>query len=98
MGEALREFRSQLHAMLPSLQTDYAVESLGLFGSYATGTEHPGSDLDVLVSFSVTPSLFRLIELENRMTDALGVKVDLVLRRALKPRIGERVLQEVVAV
>jgi predicted nucleotidyltransferase len=42
--------------------------------------------------------LLRFIELENELSDELGVKVDLVMREALKPRIGERILEEVVPV
>ena len=83
---------------LPSLAERYHVSYLGLFGSYLKGTQRPDSDLDILVSFSEVPSLFRLIELENYLSDILGVKVDLVVRESLKPRIGEKVLHEVVAV
>jgi len=36
--------------------------------------------------------------MENRLTDLLGVKVDLVMKDALKPRIGERILKELVSV
>jgi len=36
--------------------------------------------------------------LENYLSDTLGVKVDLVMKDALKPRIGERILNEVVPV
>ena len=46
----------------------------------------------------IGPRTFRLIELENYLSDILGVKVDLVVRESLKPRIGEKVLHEVVAV
>ena len=74
------------------------VKRLYLFGSRARGDARPDSDLDVLVSFSEAPSLFRLIEMENYLSDRLGVRVDLVLREALKPRIGQRVLHEVVPV
>ena len=98
MREALREFQKRLREMLPALRADYGVESLGLFGSYVSGSQRPGSDLDVLVSFSETPSLFRLIDLENHLSDTLGVRVDLVMRSALKPHIGDRVLKQVVGV
>ena len=50
------------------------------------------------MSFSQTPSLFRYVELENYLSDLLGVKVDLVMQEALKPRIGQRILREVVPV
>jgi predicted nucleotidyltransferase len=84
--------------MLPFLSERYHVASLGLFGSYLHGTQREGSDLDVLVTFHQTPSLLRFIELENYLSDELGVRVDLVLRDSLKPHIGENVLTEVVSV
>jgi len=34
--------------------------------------------------------------MENYLSDLLGVKVDLVMQSALKPRIGKRILSEVV--
>ena len=54
------------------------------------------SDLDVLVSFSETIDLFTFVELENYLSDILGVKVDLVMKDALKPRLKERILSEAV--
>lgn len=53
------------------------------------------SDLDVLVEFSKTIDLFEYIELENYLSDELGVKVDLVMKSALKRYIGEVILKEV---
>jgi len=41
-------------------------------------------------------SLLDFVELENYLSDLLGVKVDLVEKSALKPRIGKRILSEVV--
>lgn len=98
MNDVIKRFQSRLREELPFLAAHYQVASLGLFGSYLRGTQRPDSDLDVLVSFSEVPSLLRLIEMENYLSDVLGVKVDLVLREALKPRIGERVLHEVVPI
>ena len=98
MNPIIRSFRDRLREELPFLAARYHVESLGLFGSYLRGTQRADSDLDILVTFSTAPSLLRLIELENYLSDLLGVKVDLVLREALKPRIGERVLREVMPV
>jgi len=39
--------------------------------------------------------LLKFIELENYLGDLLGVKVDLVEKSALKPRIGKHILSEV---
>ena len=52
--------------------------------------------MDLLVTLEEMPSLLTLIEMENYLSDLLGVPVDLVTKRGLKPRIGERVLREAV--
>jgi predicted nucleotidyltransferase len=98
MQQDVTHFRDILRRQLPSLARLYHVASLGVFGSYVRHENRPGSDLDVLVTFSETPGLLRLIELENHLTDLLGVKVDLVMREALKPQIGRQILAEVVPV
>jgi uncharacterized protein len=88
----------KLHEMLPELKEKYHVSYLGVFGSYIRGEQKPGSDLDVLVEFSKTPTIFRFVSLENYLSDILGVKVDLVMKDALKPNIGKHILNEVEAV
>jgi predicted nucleotidyltransferase len=58
----------------------------------------PDSDVDILVAFHRVPGLLRFIELENHLSDLLGMLVDLVMEDALKPQIKERVLQEALRV
>ena len=88
----------KLNEMLPELKEKYHVSYLGVFGSYIRGEQKPGSDLDVLVEFSRTPTIFKFVNLENYLSDALGIKVDLVMKDALKPNIGNHILNEVDAV
>jgi uncharacterized protein len=80
------------------LRERYKVKTLGIFGSYVRNEQKKGSDLDVLVEFDESPSLFKFLELEHHLGDLLGVKVDLVMKDALKPAIGRRILNEVVPV
>ena len=87
-----------LRQQLPLLSERYRVESLGVFGSYVRREQRPDSDLDVLVTFRETPSLLKFIELENYLSDVLGVKIDLVMKDALKPHIGQHILNEAIAV
>jgi hypothetical protein len=82
----------------PSLKRDFAVRSLGLFGSYARGDAGKRSDVDLLVEFDEVPGLFEFIELENRLSKLLGKKVDLVTKDALKPAIGKIILAEVLPI
>ena len=94
----LSEIRRRLTRRLPDLTERYAVESLGVFGSYVRGTQRPDSDLDLLVSFRRPIDFFKLVALENELSDFLGISVDLVPEKALKPRIGQRIRAEVVPV
>jgi hypothetical protein len=94
----LDQIRAVLRDALPALQTKYHVTSLAVFGSYVHRTASESSDIDLLVSFSDPPGLLRFIELESLLSARLGVNVDLVMRDALKPRIGRRVLSEAVPV
>ena len=57
-----------------------------------------GSDIDILVEFypEAEIDLIKFVELEEFLSNLLGIKVDLVMKSALKPRIGKRILKEVV--
>ncbi len=94
----LQSIRRLIREHLPDLQKRFAVESLSVFGSVIHGEQRPGSDVDLLVTFHRVPGLIRFVQLENELTDLLGCKVDLVLRDALKPVIGERILREAVPI
>lgn len=85
-----------LREHMPELRRDYGVSSLALFGSYVRGEEQKGSDLDVLVDFSVTPNLLDLAAAERYMSGPIGVEVDLVTRPPLGRRIGQAILEEAV--
>lgn len=54
--------------------------------------------MNVLVDFSESISLLSFIHLENELSELLGVKVDLVIKTALKPRIGMHILEELIPV
>ncbi|TCL11571.1 hypothetical protein C7960_0734 [Methanohalophilus euhalobius] len=94
----LEIYRKKLRKMLPQLEDRYNVKYIGLFGSYVRGEQTAESDLDILVEFSKTPTLFQFINLENYLSDTLGIKVDLVMKDSLKPNIGKYILNEVRAV
>lgn len=85
-----------LKHQMPRLANQYKVQGLALFGSFVRGEQRRGSDLDVLVQFAESPSLFTFVRLERYLSDLLGVKVDLVMKDALKPTIGKHILREAV--
>ncbi len=73
----------------------FKVNKIGVFGSYVRGEQKKKSDVDILVEFNEPISLFRFIELEDYLTELIGIKVDLVSKKALKPRIGAHIMKEV---
>ncbi|MBW4523235.1 MAG: nucleotidyltransferase family protein [Scytolyngbya sp. HA4215-MV1] len=97
VSPTLEEILQRLRQVLPQLRSEYGVTSLGVFGSYVRGEQTETSDIDVLVEFEPDRrfGLFQFCHLENELSDLLGRKVDLVMKDGLKPRIGERILQEV---
>ena len=93
------EIKEVLQAQKPYLAEKYGVTEIGIFGSYVRGEQRPDSDLDVLIEVERPPriGLIGLVELELYLSELLGIKVDLAIKKNLKPRIGRRILQEVVA-
>ena len=92
--QIIKKFRE----IRPIIESKYSVKNLEVFGSYIHGEQKKSSDLDILVEFSKTIDLFKYIELENYLSEKLGVKVDLVMKDTLKPRIKDRILNEAIPV
>ncbi len=74
----------------------FGVRKIGLFGSYVHGKEEKASDVDILVDFEDAPNLFEFVELKDMLSSLIGKEVDLVPKSGLKPRIGQRIMKEVV--
>ena len=94
----LDEIRNEIAARKGEIRRKFKVKEIGVFGSYARGEQKRKSDIDILVEFAGPISLFKFVDLEFYLEELLGAKVDLVSKRALKPHIGKRILQEVVYV
>lgn len=80
------------------LIADSGGRRLRVFGSVATGTDRADSDIDLLFEASTPLSLMEVGRLEQRISDTLGVPVDLVEEGQLRPDLRDRVLREAVAV
>jgi predicted nucleotidyltransferase len=94
----LQNYIEILRQQRPFLAEEFHVDSLEVFGSYIRQEERAESDLDILVTFSKTPSLLKFVRLENHLSDTLGVQVDLVMKDSLKPELGKHILREAVPV
>jgi len=92
----VRQISTILSKHKSELHKKYYVKEIGIFGSYIRGEQKRGSDVDVLIDFFKPIGLLKFIELEGYLGRLCRAKIDLVMKAALKPRIGERILQEVV--
>jgi len=96
--QMLPEIIGKLRQNFPEITQRFQVKALLLFGSYVKGRQKNKSDLDILVEFREPPSFFEFLALERHLSDLLGVKVDLVMKEALKPTIGKHVMAEAITV
>ena len=99
LDTALQVRPSQLlHAARPEVLA--AVRAVGgtdvrVFGSVAVGTDQPGSDLDLLVTFPPGADIVTLLTLEEELSALLTVPVEVVSAGSTGP-VLERALAEAV--
>ena len=98
--KTLIEIKEILQTEQPYLAEKYSVTVVGVFGSYVRGEQEPDSDVDILIELERPPriSLLGLVELEYYLSERLGTKVDVAIKKNLRKRIGKRILDEVVPV
>lgn len=92
-----QEIVSILQHAKPELARDFGVTRIAVFGSYARGDQRDGSDVDILVE--VAPSIgLRFVDLAERIEALLGVRSDVISRRAIAPRHWAVIEKELVDV
>lgn len=83
--KSTQEIIQILERAKPQLALEFGVTRLAVFGSYARGDQHGGSDVDILVE--VSPSIgLRFVDLAERIEALLGVRTEVISRRAITPR------------
>ncbi len=89
-----------MEEFIQRIRSNYSsnVEKIIVFGSYARDEAGEESDIDILVEFyqDTEMDLIKFVELEEYLSELLGVKVDLVMKSAHKPRIGKQILNEII--
>ncbi|MBK7107388.1 MAG: nucleotidyltransferase family protein [Ignavibacteriae bacterium] len=92
MKKDIQYILSILKNVEPIIKEKFNVNKIEVFGSYIRNKQNQKSDVDILVTFLKTPSLLKFIELENYLSDELEIKVDLVMKNSLKPRLRHSIL------
>ena len=76
----------------------YKFDIIGLFGSYARGTEKESSDIDVLVRPLKGADLFSFGGLSVFLERKFGRKVDVVPERNIRKELKDAILSEVIRI
>lgn len=61
-----------------TIVNDYPIKRITLFGSRAAGTDHEGSDVDLIMEFSLPISLLTLSMIKLKLEEILKVEVDII--------------------
>ena len=78
--------------------TKLGVKSLSLFGSVARDDAKENSDIDFLVEFKEKATFDRFMDTKFFLEDLLGVKVDLVMPEAIRPRTKPYIMKDLIHV
>ncbi len=92
---AKEQILQTLHEQRSVLARRYPIRRLALFGLWARGDAREDSDVDVMVD--VDPSIgIGFVDLVEELERALGRRVDLVSRRAIRHAYWKRIEPELI--
>ena len=72
-----------------------------IFGSRARNAARPDSDLDIFIDYNPTakvPNMFRLMQIEEEISQVLGIPVTITTRNALHPLMKESIERDAIRV
>jgi uncharacterized protein len=95
----VEEVLARLREIAPAIKAQ-GVTKLALFGSRARGDARSDSDLDILVdttSRGESPP-FDLFKVLHLIEEATGLRAQISMRDLLKPRIAERIADDLIEV
>jgi predicted nucleotidyltransferase len=98
MDKSFQEMKNIIKENKKLLEDRYKVKEIGVFGSFVSGEQKRGSDVDILVDFYEVPDLFKFINLERYLQRILKKKVDLVRKPVVRKELKKKILSEVVYV
>lgn len=101
-GEEMKTFeeiKKILTKRKKELQERFNVKEIGIFGSFVRGEQRKRSDVDILVEFTKGSKTFdNYMELKFFLEKILGLKVDIVLKSAVREELKKYIFDETIYV
>ena len=86
--------QQEIFKKIARLLKDQGAKKVAVFGSYVRGEEKPESDIDIIVEFSERKSLLKIVQIERELSEALGIKVDLLTEKSISPYLIDTIKRE----
>ena len=84
-----------LNTRFPAMRSLFGIRTIGIFGSFARGTVHPDSDVDIEVEFEQGSETWtNFLGLAEYLEELIGHPVDLVNRRMLEEYLSADIDEE----
>jgi hypothetical protein len=93
---SIEEIKEIIEQNRSELKREFHVEKIGVFGSYARGDQKKRSDIDFLVTFDESISIFTLGGLYEYLKEIMGTNIDVVPIEDLRPEFSDGVMKDVV--
>ena len=93
----MQEIEKYQQLILPVLKR-YFIKRAAIFGSLAKGNLGINSDVDLLIEPEKDFTIFKLLKLEEEISEIIKRKVDLVEYSAIKPSIRKEVLASAIPI
>lgn len=93
----LQDITSTLANHRVALFRKYHLTELGVFGSIARGDNNADSDIDIVIDYEGSMGL-EFVDLADELESILNHKVDLVSKKAIRPKLLDRIKEELVYV
>lgn len=99
MSLDVHAIQARIRSLRQGLAED-GITHVALFGSRARGDHRPDSDIDLLIEVDETRkfSLLDWARVERKLKAEIGLDVNLMMRRSLRPQISASILRDVVAI
>ena len=89
---------NELKEKIISFLRKYDAERISIFGSYVRGEATPESDIDIIVEFKDVKGLITFIEIQEELSEAINIKVDLLTKEEISPYLIKRIKKEALVI